>query len=204
MGWAETLQTNDCGSHSSITSTPPNQVGNIALGYTTSSPTIYPSMAITGQDRTLPGAALDAMNMNEAVVRAGAGAQTGAESCWGDYASMSVDPTDECTLWFVHQYVAKTGPRSWDTFISSFRFPSCTTDPDAPPPNLMDDVAALSKASFAATASFSALELSGAPTPVPVPTAMPDPHPTWMSWSRGSLLRPEVRKREEECNWACD
>ena len=143
-------------------------------------------MAITGQDRTLPNAALDAMNMQEAIVREGGGAQTGAESRWGDYASMSVDPSDECTLWFVHQYVVTTGPRSWATFISSFRFPSCTVDADAPPPHLVDDIAALSKA------SFSTLELSGAPTPVPGPTPMPTPRPTWMSWSRGTLIRPEV------------
>jgi subtilisin-like proprotein convertase family protein len=45
---------------------------------------------------------------------------------WGDYASMEVDPGDDCTFWFTSEYVATTGSFSWNTRISSFRLPNCT------------------------------------------------------------------------------
>jgi hypothetical protein len=143
------------------------QVGNIGLGYSISSPTVYPSMAITGQDRALAGGALDVMNMDEAVVRAGTGAQTGAGHRWGDYASMHVDPTDECTFYFVHPYIETNGASSWRTFISSFRFPSCVDDPTAsPPPGLTYDEDGDGDARVSALSMVSAMEVTGQPTPV--------------------------------------
>jgi hypothetical protein len=142
----------------------PKQVGNIALGYTISSSTVYPSMAITGQDRALAGDVLDVMNMNEAVVREGTGAQTGTAYRWGDYASMSIDPTDECTFFFVHEYIETEGDRSWKTFISSFRFPSCAVDPTAEQPTMTDD-------DFVSLSAVSAMMLTD-PTATSEPTAV--------------------------------
>ncbi len=42
-------------------------------------------------------------------------------SRWGDYASMSIDPYDDCTFWYVGQYY--TTP-TWSTRVASVSFPS--------------------------------------------------------------------------------
>ena len=42
---------------------------------------------------------------------------------WGDYASMSIDPTDDCTFWFSTQYVAKNG--DWTTEVVPAKFATC-------------------------------------------------------------------------------
>ena len=44
---------------------------------------------------------------------------------WGDYASMSVDPTDDCTFWFSTQYVGATGSFNWQTSIVPVKFSNC-------------------------------------------------------------------------------
>ena len=41
---------------------------------------------------------------------------------WGDYASMSIDPADDCTFWYVSQYYATQN--SWSTRIVSAAFPA--------------------------------------------------------------------------------
>ena len=41
---------------------------------------------------------------------------------WGDYASMSIDPADDCTFWYVSQYF--TAKNSWSTRIASAVFPA--------------------------------------------------------------------------------
>jgi hypothetical protein len=41
---------------------------------------------------------------------------------WGDYASMSVDPFDDCTFWYVSQYY--TVQDVFSTWIASMRFPA--------------------------------------------------------------------------------
>ncbi len=43
-------------------------------------------------------------------------------SRWGDYSSMSIDPFDDCTFWYVNQY--DTAPSAWSTRIASAAFPS--------------------------------------------------------------------------------
>jgi hypothetical protein len=60
---------------------------------------------------------------------AGTGAQT-TYTWWGDYGSVTVDPKDDCTLWFSAEYLA--GGTSWGTKIVSIRFPDC--QPTAGPP----------------------------------------------------------------------
>ncbi|MGH9364188.1 MAG: S-layer homology domain-containing protein, partial [Thermoanaerobaculia bacterium] len=44
---------------------------------------------------------------------------------WGDYSTMVVDPTDQCTFWYTTMY----GAVDWKTRIGSFKFPSCTSGP---------------------------------------------------------------------------
>jgi hypothetical protein len=46
-------------------------------------------------------------------------------SRWGDYSSLTIDPTDDCTFWFTTQYQKQTGAFNWRTRIGSFRLPNC-------------------------------------------------------------------------------
>ena len=50
------------------------------------------------------------------------------KSTWGDYTSMTVDPVDDCTFWYVNEYFSQnqTGTQhNWKTRISNFRLPGC-------------------------------------------------------------------------------
>jgi hypothetical protein len=97
-----------------------DMMGDMAIGYTAGSATIYPTIRYTGRQSTDP---LDTME-NEVAIFAGIGSQTGGGR-WGDYSSMSVDPSDDCTMWYTGQYMGKTGQLNWGTRLFSFKFPSC-------------------------------------------------------------------------------
>jgi Abnormal spindle-like microcephaly-assoc'd, ASPM-SPD-2-Hydin len=100
-----------------------DKLGDIGMGYSASSTTIDPAIRFTGR---MPTDTLGTMESEDTVLQ-GAGAQTGSGiSRWGDYTAMQVDPSDDCTFWYVDQYQAVTGVFDWSTNISSFAFPSCT------------------------------------------------------------------------------
>ncbi len=100
-----------------------DQVGNIAMGYSVSSSTIRPSIRYTGR---LTTDALSTMGQGEATLIAGTGSQTGNQlSRWGDYSSMNIDPSDDCTFWYTNEYIAATGSFNWHTRIGNFRFANC-------------------------------------------------------------------------------
>jgi len=99
--------------------------GNLALGYSVSSGSVYPSIRYTGRLSTAdPGT----MDQAEEELVTGAGSQTHSSSRWGDYSTMSVDPTDDCTFWYTQEYYATTGSAGWQTRIGSFKFPNCTSE----------------------------------------------------------------------------
>jgi hypothetical protein len=104
--------------------------GNLALGYTVSGPTTFPSPRYAGRLASDPSGTLP---RGEATLVQGSGAQTSFRSRWGDYSHMSVDPVDDCTFWFTSEYYASTSEAGWRTRIGSFAFPGCTTAPVCPP-----------------------------------------------------------------------
>lgn len=99
--------------------------GNLALGYSVSSHSTYPSVRYTGR---LAGDPLGALPQGEVSLIEGSGSQTGSNR-WGDYSMMAVDPLDDCTFWYTQEYVEVTGSNTWKTRIGSFRFPSCSIGP---------------------------------------------------------------------------
>jgi hypothetical protein len=99
--------------------------GDIALGYTKSSPQIFPSPMITGR---LAADSLSTMGA-ESVVFAGAGSQVGTGNRWGDYSAMTVDPRDGCTFWYTSEYLPATGSFNWHMRIAAFSFASCSPPP---------------------------------------------------------------------------
>jgi Domain of unknown function (DUF4214) len=106
--------------------------GNVALAYSTSNGTSpnFPSIAYSGR---LAGDTLNQLPQTETQLIAGSGSQTGncgGAPCtrWGDYSSISVDPSDSCTFWvtneyFVSQANGSNSPPIWATRIGSFSFP---------------------------------------------------------------------------------
>ncbi len=44
---------------------------------------------------------------------------------WGDYSSMTVDPIDDCTLWYTSEYEPVSGAYNWHTRIGTVKLPQC-------------------------------------------------------------------------------
>lgn len=104
-----------------------DQEGDIGLGYSASSSSLYPSIRITGR---VPSDPLGTME-SEATIVTGTGSQVGSYAYrWGDYTAMVVDPFDDCTFWYVDQYQAIDGTFDWQTNISSFAFTGCSSGPN--------------------------------------------------------------------------
>jgi hypothetical protein len=101
-----------------------DKVGDIALGYSESNATtLHPSIAFTGR---VPTDALNTME-GQATIFTAKGSATDADR-WGDYSSMVIDPVDDCTFWYVNQYIPKTMPKNAITFhtrVNSLKFPTC-------------------------------------------------------------------------------
>ena len=103
-----------------------DQAGDIAIGYSLSNSSgVYPSVAYTGR---IPTDSLGSME-SEATIISGSGSQTGYTR-WGDYSSMRIDPSDDCTLWYVNEYYPVTSSYGWYTRIGSFKFLNCTSTSD--------------------------------------------------------------------------
>jgi hypothetical protein len=106
-----------------------DKAGDMAFGYSESNATtLHPSLAFTGRVPTDP---LNTME-SPATIFIAKGSATGGNkngaNRWGDYSSMVVDPTDDCTFWYVNQYIPKTfanDPLSFHTRVASLKFPSC-------------------------------------------------------------------------------
>ncbi|MCL4507453.1 MAG: carboxypeptidase regulatory-like domain-containing protein [Chloroflexi bacterium] len=100
-----------------------DQSGNIAIGYSASSASITPSIRYSGRLATDP---LGALSQGEQSIINGAGVQTNSTySRWGDYSAMTIDPSDDCTFWYVNQYYSFTSSSYWHTRVGAFRFPTC-------------------------------------------------------------------------------
>lgn len=105
-----------------------DHMGNLAVGYSVSSSTQHPAIRYAGRLVSDPLGTLGA----ESSIIEGGGSQLRNLSRWGDYSAMTVDPVDDCTLWFTNEYLKSNGTFNWSTRIASFKFAGCTT---TPPPN---------------------------------------------------------------------
>ena len=102
--------------------------GNLALGYSVvgGDRHVFPGIRYTGR---LVGDTLGTLPPGRGDDQAGAGSQTGSNR-WGDYSSMNVDPTDDCSFWYVNEYYTAAGqassPAGWQTRIASFKLDGCS------------------------------------------------------------------------------
>ncbi len=98
--------------------------GNLALGYTaSSSQNVFASARYTGRAADDPAGLLP---QTERTIAAGTGAlgASGADTRWGDYYTMVVDPVDDCTFWYTGDFATTIR----QSVIASFRFSDCGTD----------------------------------------------------------------------------
>jgi hypothetical protein len=95
--------------------------GDIFLGYSVSSTSVYPSISYTGRTPSDPPNTME----TEASMFVGTGSQLDTANRWGDYDSVSIDPQDYCTLWYTNEYYTTTSTFNWSTRVGSFKFPNC-------------------------------------------------------------------------------
>jgi len=95
-----------------------DQNGNAAIGYSTSSENIFPSIRYAGRLATDP---LNYLSQGEAIMTDGHGSQDGFFGRWGDYTMTTIDPADGITFWHTNEYCATTSSGEWSTRVGKFR-----------------------------------------------------------------------------------
>ena len=93
---------------------------DILAGYSVSSSSLYPSIAVAGRVKSNPAGSFEA----EVPVVAGTGSQPDTSNRWGDYSAMRLDP-DGCTFWYTTEYYMVTQRFDWSTQIANIRFAGC-------------------------------------------------------------------------------
>jgi hypothetical protein len=95
--------------------------GNIGVGYTISGSSVHPSIRLAGRSASDP---LNKLGGEKTVADAtGKGSQKSSDR-WGDYSTLTIDPSDDCSFWYTAQY-QKDGVNEWHTKILRFKFNSC-------------------------------------------------------------------------------
>jgi hypothetical protein len=98
-----------------------DKMANVALGFSAASDGLDPSVEIAGRAPADPAGEMT----GPVTFAVGTGVQQASFHRWGDYSSMSVDPIDDCTLWYTQEYYLSSGKFNWSTRITSFIFNSC-------------------------------------------------------------------------------
>jgi hypothetical protein len=98
-----------------------DKVGDVLLGYSASSSSIHPAIRFTGRMVSDPANTME----SEATLFQGNGSETTGLSRWGDYSAMTVDPVDDCTMWYTQEYEPRNGTFNWHTRIFTLKFPNC-------------------------------------------------------------------------------
>jgi hypothetical protein len=101
---------------------------NAAVGYSFSNGANMPGIAVsywnlntagsTPTETTILQGAGEEISPGQAGVGVGLGK-------WGSYSNMSVDPTDDCTFWYVNEYWPLIASTPWETNIANFAIPGC-------------------------------------------------------------------------------
>jgi hypothetical protein len=93
--------------------------GNIAIGYSFGGAPNYPGQRFAARLADDPPGVL---TFRETVLAEGEASQELMR--WEDYTQTAMDPADDCTIWYVGDYVKK-GAATYSTRIGSFRLPGC-------------------------------------------------------------------------------
>ncbi len=96
--------------------------GGIGIGYSFGGTPNFAGQRFAARRASDPPGTL---GLHETVLAEGEAAQTGTMR-WEDYSQTAVDPTDDCTIWYVGDYL-KTGQSNYSTRIGAFRIPGCNS-----------------------------------------------------------------------------
>jgi hypothetical protein len=94
--------------------------GNIGIGYSFGGKPNFAGQRFAARLATDPPGVL---SFRETIAVEGEASQE-TTLRWEDYASTAMDPSDDCTFWYVGDYLKK-GSVSYSTKIVSFRIPGC-------------------------------------------------------------------------------
>lgn len=96
-----------------------DRLGNIAIGYSFGGAPNYPGQRVAARLANDPPGML---TFHETVLAEGQASQNLMR--WEDYTQTAMDPLDDCTIWYVGDYLMQ-GAASYSTRIGSFRLPGC-------------------------------------------------------------------------------
>lgn len=94
--------------------------GNIAMGYSFGGNPKYPGQRFAARLASDPPGTL---GYRESILAEGEATQRNTLR-WEDYTALAMDPSDDCTFWYVGDYIKK-GAASYSTRIGAFRVPTC-------------------------------------------------------------------------------
>jgi hypothetical protein len=100
--------------------------GNAAVGYSYSNSFTPPGMAFSYWDLGTLNATSSEISIFEGPaqeVTTDPPYPVAGRGQWGSYSSMTVDPSDDCTFWYVNEYWPTNF--NWATRISNFKVPTC-------------------------------------------------------------------------------
>ena len=97
-----------------------DRFGNIGIGYSFGGLPHYPGQRFAGRLANDP---LGQLTLRETVLAEGEASQTNTLR-WQDYTQTAVDPSDDCTIWYVGDYLKKDAT-TYSTKIGAFRMRGC-------------------------------------------------------------------------------
>jgi hypothetical protein len=97
-----------------------DHMGDIAIGYSYGGASHFAGQRMAGRLANDP---LGTLTLHETVLVDGQGAQTGTLR-WEDYTQTAVDPSDDCTIWYVGDYFKKDAS-TYSTRIGAVKLPGC-------------------------------------------------------------------------------
>jgi hypothetical protein len=96
-----------------------DRLGNIGIGYSFGGTPHFAGQRFAGRLANDP---LGVLTLRETVLVDGAAAQNAMR--WEDYVQTAIDPSDDCTIWYVGDYL-RQGATNYSSRIGAFRMPGC-------------------------------------------------------------------------------
>jgi hypothetical protein len=96
-----------------------DRFGNIGIGYSFGGTPHFAGQRFAGRTSNDPPGQL---TLRENVLAEGEAAQNAMR--WEDYTQTAIDPSDDCTIWYVGDYL-KNDASNYSSRIGAFRLPGC-------------------------------------------------------------------------------
>jgi hypothetical protein len=97
-----------------------DRFGNIGIGYSFGGTPHFVGQRFAGRLAKDP---VGKLTLQETVLVEGEGTQNAMR--WEDYTQTALDPSDDCSIWYVGDYLKKDAT-SYSTRIGAFRLPGCS------------------------------------------------------------------------------